>query len=65
MEFIKTIIEHLLGPNGTMIILTVVTALLAVSEALAYIPGIAANSVFQAVHNGLKKIISMLTPKKI
>lgn len=49
------------APTGGSVLDTIVSnksvllaALLAVSEALALIPGIKANSIFQAVVNGLK-----------
>lgn len=35
----------------------IVSALLAVSEALALIPGIEANSIFQMIVNGLKSLL--------
>lgn len=39
------------------ILLAVVSALLAISEALAYIPGVKANGIFQGIQNFLKAIL--------
>ncbi len=36
-------------------------ALLAISEALAYIPAVKANSIFQLVQNGIKKLFDALS----
>ena len=36
-------------------------ALFAISEALAYIPSIKSNSVFQLIQNGLKKILDSIS----
>lgn len=40
----------------TTVIISVLGALLAISEVLAYIPGVKSNSVFQLVVNVVKKI---------
>ncbi len=42
--------------------LIVIGALLALSEALALIPGVAANSIFQAVVNGVKWVKAKIFP---
>lgn len=42
--------------------LIILGALLATSEALALIPGVAANSVFQAVVNGVRWIKAQIFP---
>ncbi len=47
------------GANGAI----VMGALLAMSEALALIPSVKANSIFQAVVNGLVWIKDKLSPK--
>lgn len=43
--------------------LAVVTALLALSEALSYIPSVKANGIFQAITNILKSIKDFLSKK--
>lgn len=57
MELIQDLINKILDPQIQVVILAV---LLAVSEALALIPAVKSNSVFQLVVNFLKK----LAPKK-
>lgn len=44
--------------NGTLAI--ILAALLAISEALALIPGVKANSIFQAIYNGGKSVLGKL-----
>ncbi len=46
-----------------LIALSVVSACLAISEALSMIPAIKANGIFQAVYNGLKSLKDFLSPK--
>lgn len=55
------IMEFLKDPT---ILLVIVGAMLAISEALALIPAVAANSIFQLVQGALKKIKEMLSPKE-
>lgn len=50
MELLTSVIEFVQAPAFT----GVVAGLLVISEALASIPSIQANSIFQAVTNGLK-----------
>lgn len=50
------ILSQLFSPETVGTIGTVVVALFAVSEALALIPSVKANSVFQLVYNTLKTI---------
>lgn len=52
MQFIQMILDFLHGPNAGVYF----AALFAVSEGLALIPAIGANSVFQAILNVLKFI---------
>ena len=47
-----------------VIALAIVTALLAISEALSMIPSVKANGIFQAIYNILKSIKDFLTPKQ-
>lgn len=49
--------------NTMEIILVVLGVLLAISEGLALIPGLASNSVFQLVINIIKKLAEALKPK--
>lgn len=44
--------------------LEIVSFLLVLSEALAYIPGVKANSIFQAIVNGLKKVKDLISKPK-
>lgn len=53
----------ILGPHTMEILVAVLGALLAISEALAFIPGVKANGIFQAIFNGLKKIKDMVSKK--
>lgn len=41
----------------------ILAALLAVSEALALIPGLKSNSVFTLIVNGAKKVLGLIKPK--
>ena len=43
----------------------VLAALLAISEALALIPGVQSNSVFQLITNGIKKLSSLFSKPKV
>lgn len=43
--------------------IAILAAALAVSEALAFIPSLKANSIFQLVVNGLKKVKEFLQKK--
>jgi hypothetical protein len=52
-----------LQANGIPLSIAVLAALLALSEALAFIPGVKANSIFQAVVNGMKSLLGFLKPK--
>jgi len=52
MEFIAQLFAFFNGPNVAVIF----AALFALSEALALIPSIKSNSVFQAIVEGLKKL---------
>ncbi len=47
-----------------VVALAIVTALLAMSEALSFIPWIKANGVFQAIANALKSIKEFLSKKE-
>ena len=51
MEFIQQNLVVILG------------ALLALSEALALIPGLKSNSILQAIVNGVKSLLGVLKPK--
>lgn len=53
MEFMSTVADIVQNP---VVLTALLAALLAVSEALALIPSIKANSIFQAIANGLKKL---------
>jgi hypothetical protein len=44
-----------------VIALAIVTALLAISEALTFIPGVQANGIFQAIFNVLKTVKEFLS----
>lgn len=55
MEFLQA--------HGIDLSVAILAALLAISEALAFIPGVKANSVFQAVVNGAKGLLGFLKPK--
>lgn len=47
-----------------VIALGIVSALLAISEALSMIPSVKANGIFQAIFNTLKSIKDFLTKKE-
>lgn len=49
MAFIQAVIAFLSSPAGALLF----AALFALSEFLASFPGIAANSIFQAIKNGI------------
>jgi hypothetical protein len=59
MEFITNVIAWCSSPVGAAVFI----ALFAVSEALAMIPSVAANSVFQAVKNAIVWLKNKFSPK--
>lgn len=60
MEFMKSVIEWLSGPNGAILF----AVLFGVSEALAAIPAVKANSVFQWIVNLIKWMKEKFQPAK-
>ena len=59
MEFLMKVWEWMSIGNG----LIIVVAILAVSECLALIPVVKANSVYQAIYNGLGWLKEKFTKK--
>ena len=57
-------LTQIFSPSTLATITLVVTVLFGISEALAQIPAVKANSVFEAIFNGLSKIKDILTPKQ-
>jgi hypothetical protein len=45
------------------LIIVILTALLAISEALAFIPAVKANGVFQLIVNGIKAVKGLFDKK--
>lgn len=56
---IQTIIDFFSSPMGALVF----AALWAISEVLASVPAIAANSIFQAIRNGIAWLVAKF-PKK-
>lgn len=54
MHYVLAVWQFLHSDGGVALL----AALVALSEALAYIPSIKANSIFQAITNGLKDLAS-------
>jgi hypothetical protein len=59
LDKVLVIYHYIIGPAGAVIF----GALLSVSEALALSPKVKANSIFQAVVNSLKWILSKIKPQ--
>jgi hypothetical protein len=59
MEFITSTIAWVQSPMGAQAFI----ALFALSEFIGWLPGVKASGVFQAVQNGLRFVISKVSPK--
>jgi hypothetical protein len=62
MEFLSKAWAFIMSPEGMQMLAVIAAALFAVSEGLALIPSVKANSVFQAIQNGIKWVMNKLKP---